>query len=125
MHTTLSIAFGSPSRYIQGPGELYRLPGYSLSLGGRAFAVIFENVGCAAAHAVHNGLSACPGGSKALHGEKVAFGVLCQLAAENAPRKIIRKLMKFYLDVGLPLTLKDLGITPGPDIYEIVAADVL
>lgn len=85
----------------------------------------FENVGCSAAHAVHNGLSACPDGSKALHGEKVAFGVLCQLAAENAPRKMIRRLMRFYLDVGLPLTLEDLGITPGPDTYETVAADVL
>ena len=85
----------------------------------------FENVGCSAAHAVHNGLSACPDGNQALHGEKVAFGVLCQLAAENAPQKLIRKLMKFYLDVGLPLTLEDLGITPGPDTYETIAADVL
>lgn len=85
----------------------------------------FENVGCSAAHAVHNGLSACPDGNRALHGEKVAFGVLCQLIAENAPRKLIRKLMKFYLDVGLPLTLEDLGITSGPDTYETIAADVL
>ncbi len=85
----------------------------------------FENVGCSAAHAVHNGLSACPNGNKALHGEKVAFGVLCQLAAENAPQKMIRRLMKFYLNVGLPLTLEDLGITPTPDTYEIIAADAL
>ncbi|HCT92447.1 MAG TPA: glycerol dehydrogenase [Lachnospiraceae bacterium] len=85
----------------------------------------FENVGCSAAHAVHNGLSACPDGNKALHGEKVAFGVLCQLAAENAPRKTIRRLMKFYLDIGLPLTLEDMGISPGPEKYEIIAADVM
>lgn len=85
----------------------------------------FENVGCAASHAVHNGLSACPGGNKSLHGEKVAFGVLCQLAAENAPLETIRGLMDFYLDVGLPLTLEDLGIAPNNDIYEMIAADAL
>lgn len=85
----------------------------------------FENVGCSASHAVHNGLSACPGGNKSLHGEKVAFGVLCQLAAENAPPETICGLMQFYLDVGLPLTLEDLGIAPNNEIYEMIAADVL
>ena len=38
---------------------------------------------------------------------------------------MIRRLMKFYLNVGLPLTLEDLGITPTPDTYEIIAADAL
>lgn len=84
----------------------------------------FENVGCSASHAVHNGLSACPDGSKALHGEKVAFGILCQLVAENAPAEELHRLMDFYFDVGLPLTLEDLGIEPGKEKYNIIAADI-
>ncbi|MCR5134392.1 MAG: glycerol dehydrogenase, partial [Clostridiales bacterium] len=43
----------------------------------------FENVGCAASHVICNGISATPEGGKALHGEKVAYGILCQLTAEG------------------------------------------
>ena len=84
----------------------------------------FENVGCAAAHAVSNGLSACPGGNKALHGEKVAFGVICQLVAENTGKALMDEIMKFYLEVGLPLTLEDMGLEPCDVNYDIISADI-
>ena len=35
-----SIAFGSPGRYIQGPGELYRLPLHTEKYTGVVFALI-------------------------------------------------------------------------------------
>lgn len=37
-----SRAWGSPSRYIQGPGELKRLPEHTEKYGGRIGAVIDE-----------------------------------------------------------------------------------
>ena len=55
----------------------------------------FENVGCAASHVVCNGITAAPNGAKALHGEKVAFGVICQLVAENAPREQLEEVLDF------------------------------
>ncbi len=45
----------------------------------------FESGGLAAAHAVHNGLTAIPDAHHYYHGEKVAFGTLTQLVLENAP----------------------------------------
>ncbi|MBQ1489665.1 MAG: glycerol dehydrogenase [Eubacterium sp.] len=83
----------------------------------------FENVGCAAAHVICNGLSATPNGDQALHGEKVAFGILCQLVAENAKGQDLRILLDFYHTVGLPMTLEDMGIEPTEENYRIIAAD--
>lgn len=70
----------------------------------------FENVGCAASHCICNGLTRLPEGGKTLHGEKVAFGVICQLIAENAPREELDKVIRFNLSVGLPVDLEDLGV---------------
>lgn len=83
----------------------------------------FENVGCAAAHCICNGLSLVPGGAKALHGEKVAFGVICQLLAEHAPLKEIEEVIYFNLSVGLPITLRDMGIESNEEIYKIIAGN--
>ncbi|TDA20401.1 iron-containing alcohol dehydrogenase [Extibacter muris] len=83
----------------------------------------FENVGCAAAHCICNGLSSLPGGDNALHGEKVAFGVICQLLAEHAPVKEIEEVIQFNLSVGLPVTLKDMGIETNEETYEKIAGD--
>src|SRR5438045_4852946 len=46
----------------------------------------FESSGLAAAHAVHNGLTAVPQTHPYFHGEKAAFGVLTQLTLEGATR---------------------------------------
>ena len=39
--------------------------------------------GLAGAHAIHNALNELPDSHKALHGEKVAFGTICQLFLEE------------------------------------------
>lgn len=83
----------------------------------------FENVGCAASHVVCNGITAVPGGDKALHGEKVAFGVICQLLAENEDMKLIEEVIRFNLSVGLPVTLDDMGIAPTEENFDIISAN--
>lgn len=69
-----------------------------------------ENTSCAGAHSVGDGITSLPVGNKTYHGEKVAFGVLCQLIAENAPMKLIDEVMQFSISVGLPITLEDLYV---------------
>jgi glycerol dehydrogenase len=71
----------------------------------------FESSGLAAAHSVHNGLTRLPETHGALHGEKVAFGVLVQLVLENAPSAEFDEVIGFCRRVGLPTRLSQLGIT--------------
>ena len=70
----------------------------------------FENCGCAAAHGVHDGLTALEATHHLYHGEKVAFGTICQLVMENRPMEEIDEVIEFCRSVGLPTTLRDLGI---------------
>ncbi|MBQ9941894.1 MAG: glycerol dehydrogenase [Christensenellaceae bacterium] len=70
----------------------------------------FESAGLAAAHAIHNGLTAIPQTHELYHGEKVAFGTLVQLMLENAPMEEISEVLDFCHTVGLPTCLADLGI---------------
>lgn len=70
----------------------------------------FESAGLAAAHAIHNGLTVAPGTHDFLHGEKVAFGTLCQLALEEAPEEERRAVRDFCRSVGLPVTLAEIGL---------------
>jgi glycerol dehydrogenase len=69
----------------------------------------FESSGLAAAHAVHNGLTAAPGAHAFYHGEKVAFGTLVQLTLEGASRDLFRDVLAFSESVGLPVTLGGIG----------------
>lgn len=69
-----------------------------------------ESGGLAAAHAIHNGMTAVPSLHHAQHGEKVVFGLLTQLVLESAPTEEIETVIHFIKEVGLPLTLKDLGL---------------
>jgi glycerol dehydrogenase len=71
----------------------------------------FESAGLCVAHSIHNGLTALPETHTQLHGEKVAFGTLVQLVLEGRPRETFEEVLHFCLDVGLPVCLKDLGIT--------------
>lgn len=71
----------------------------------------FESGGLAAAHAIHNGLTAIPATHSLYHGEKVAFGTLVQLVLENVPTDELEEVLGFCADVGLPTTLAGLGIT--------------
>ncbi|STC87354.1 Glycerol dehydrogenase [Edwardsiella hoshinae] len=70
----------------------------------------FESGGLAAAHAVHNGLTAIADPHPYYHGEKVAFGTLTQLVLGNAPLDEIAAVAALCHTVGLPITLAQLGI---------------
>ena len=70
----------------------------------------FESGGLAAAHAIHDGLTILEGSHGYFHGEKVAFGTLCQLALENAPMEEILEVLDFCDAVGLPMCLEDIGV---------------
>ena len=71
----------------------------------------FESSGLAAAHGIHEGLHALEGAEKALHGELVAFGTIAQLVMENYPRGEIEGVIEFCNAVGLPVTLRQLGVS--------------
>ena len=68
----------------------------------------------AGAHAIHNGLTVLEETHQALHGEKVAYGILVQLVLENKWDEI-GTLRPFYAKLGLPLSLKDLGVAKMKD----------
>lgn len=70
----------------------------------------FESGGLAAAHAIHNGLTALEETHEFYHGEKVAFGTVVQLVLENAPFEEIKRVVDFCRQVGLPVTLAELGV---------------
>ncbi len=74
----------------------------------------FESSGLAAAHAVHNGLTMAPRTHAYLHGEKVAFGLLVQLVMEGAPRATVEQVLHFSSEVGLPITLAEIGLSELP-----------
>ncbi len=71
----------------------------------------FESGGLGAAHAIHDGLTILEPTHKFMHGEKVAFGTLCQLALENADMDEILEVLDFCISVGLPVCLEDLNVT--------------
>ncbi len=74
----------------------------------------FESSGLAAAHAVHNGLTAAPATHPFFHGEKVAYGVLVQLVLEGKPRGVVEEVLRFATQVGLPIALADIGLAEAP-----------
>ena len=74
----------------------------------------FESSGLAAAHAVHNGLTAAPATHSYFHGEKVAYGLLVQLVLEGQPRSVLEQVLRFAAEVGLPVTLAEIGLTDLP-----------
>lgn len=63
----------------------------------------------AGAHAIHNGLTILEETHQALHGEKVAYGILVQLVLEEKGEEIER-LIPFYQKIGLPISLRNLGL---------------
>ena len=71
----------------------------------------FESGGLGAAHAIHNGLTVLPETHGYYHGEKVAFGTLAQLILENAPIEELDTVCEFCEQIGLPITLAQLGVS--------------
>ena len=72
----------------------------------------FESGGLAAAHAIHNGLTAVPMTHGLMHGQKVNIGSVTQLVLEGAPTSDIRDFIEFTTRVGLPNTLTEVGLRP-------------
>lgn len=65
----------------------------------------------AGAHAIHNGFTVLSECHHLYHGEKVAFGTLTQMILENMDMAEIQKVMEFCISVGLPVTLKEMGVS--------------
>ena len=81
----------------------------------------FLNTGLATAHGIHSGLTVLPETHKYLHGEKVAFGIVCQMVLENTPAETVDKVMRFMVAIGLPVTLADLGVAAERDKVMAIA----
>jgi len=75
----------------------------------------FENGGLAAAHAIHDGLTALPETKSSTHGEKVTVGLLAQLLLDGATDETIDDVVAFATSVGLPTGLADLGVNDPSD----------
>ena len=72
----------------------------------------FEAGGLAAAHAIHDGLTAVPQTHGLAHGQKVNVGTLAQLIMEGADSDEIEDFIEFTTRVGLPNTLPEVGLSP-------------
>ena len=77
-----------------------------------------DNGGLAVAHSFYNGLTAL-GGHSAPHGCCVAFGTLVQLVLEGASKEEFKEVQDFCVEVGLPVTLEEIGITKDEEIRVI------
>ncbi|MDF2631787.1 MAG: iron-containing alcohol dehydrogenase [Caproiciproducens sp.] len=78
-----------------------------------------DNGGLATSHSVYNGFTALEECEKTMHGELVAFGTLAQLVLEDAPMDEIEEVLDFCCSVGLPVTLKEVGVT---DVSRVMIA---
>ena len=84
----------------------------------------FESSGLAAAHGIHEGVHTLDGAGDKLHGELVAFGTLAQLVLENYDRVEIDRVLSFCNTVGLPVTLKQLGVKDSSSQAVMKAAEI-
>jgi glycerol dehydrogenase len=83
----------------------------------------FESSGLAAAHSIHNGLSALDATHAYFHGEKVAFGVLTGLHLTDALPAETAGVYAFCEEVGLPTTFADIGLVE-PDKKMLMKAAI-
>lgn len=70
-----------------------------------------DNGGLAVSHSVYNGFTALEECEKTMHGSIVAFGTIAQLILEDAPEEELNTVLDFCVRVGLPVTLKEIGVT--------------
>tara|TARA_R110002153_G_scaffold99102_1_gene234333 strand:- start:21147 stop:22247 length:1101 start_codon:yes stop_codon:yes gene_type:complete len=75
----------------------------------------FESGGLAAAHAIHNGLTAIPSTHKYYHGEKVAIGLQAMMLLTDRPSTTIDLVFDFCQSIGLPICLADIGMQEPTD----------
>ena len=84
----------------------------------------FENCGIGAAHSISVGLGTLKGAEDRLHGELVGFGTLINLVLENYPKDDINNVIGFCSDVGLPISLDQLGIKDVSPSHLLKAAEI-
>lgn len=86
----------------------------------------FESGGLATAHSVHNGLTALEATHDYYHGEKVTIGVLASLWLTDKPIELIDEVYGFCQEVGLPITLEQIGLSDisDDDLYKVANASV-
>jgi glycerol dehydrogenase len=82
----------------------------------------FESGGVAAAHAIHHGLADLPQTHGALHGEKVAIGLLTSLFLTPRSDTERSTLFAFCRDTGLPVTLAQVGVDSSNEAQLVVIA---
>lgn len=111
------ILFQKSATALQNPGgeEWKEVIDATVLLAGVIGGLGGANCRTVAAHAVHNGLTHILKAHDALHGEKVAYGILVQLRLEEMQGNQLavtsrQQLLKFYDEIGLPKALEDLGL---------------
>jgi uncharacterized oxidoreductase len=72
------------------------------------------------AHSIHDALTLLPASHQHLHGHKVAYGIMVQLAIQNQWQEITR-LVDFYRDLDLPKCLADMDMFLSDQEYQLVA----
>jgi len=76
----------------------------------------------AVAHCVEYGLVALGITKKLLHGEKVAYGTLVQMAiCEDINYSLLEEVLKLLVSIGLPTDFEDLGIEDNQTNLELIA----
>jgi glycerol dehydrogenase len=83
----------------------------------------FESGGVAAAHALSESFSCIPAMRGRTHGETVAFGLLVHMVLEARQEEMICEIARFCADVGLPVTLAQLGGATCMDELRAAAED--
>lgn len=82
----------------------------------------FENNATAGAHSINDGLTAVENSEKTMHGEKVAFGCIVQLIAQQAEESRLKEVLAFCMRVGLPVCLEDLQVSNTDENIRRIAA---
>ena len=70
----------------------------------------FESGGICAAHPINNGLAELQETRGRMHGEKVAFALICQLVLAGESSRTLRDVLALFVKLELPVTLEGLGI---------------
>ena len=82
----------------------------------------FENSGLSIAHSITRGIPLAKGTEKTLHGYHVAYGLLVQWVLEQRAEEFLMDQLRFYRQVGLATSLRELGAEEsGPDVLRAVA----
>ena len=80
-----------------------------------------RRLGSSGAHAIHNALTQVEGAEHYLHGEKVGYGILILLKSLH-DQETYDYLRAFYNRIGMPGSLKELGVAANDENIEAISA---